>query len=243
MPGKCDMPPLDRITVFSPSRGDGARDRLAERIAALHGRLRRQIGVDVDRQHRIGVAEMGQRNADRVVDLGGRGEGRIEILPVELAHQLEADLARDLPVEFAAGEVAGRLAADMHGERRRRVVEELLGVIVGEDDPEVGLQRPQPLADLGRDLPHVLDVRLVLGVRHGEELRRMGQHRAADHGRHHGRSPRPRRTIARIRATTGHSRQQARTARRTKATASQAERKPVRTFRTISRQPDPAAAT
>ena len=41
-------------------------------------------------------------------------------------------------------------------------------------------------ADLGRDRPHALDIGLVLGVRHGEELRRMGQHRAADHARHHG---------------------------------------------------------
>ena len=29
-------------------------------------------------------------------------------------------------------------------------------------------------------------IRLVLGLRHGEELRRMRQHGAADHGRHHG---------------------------------------------------------
>ena len=169
-----------------PHRGDGARHRLAERIAALHRGLRRQVGVDVDRQHRLGVAEMGQRNADGVVDLGGRGEGRVEILPVELAHQLEGDLARDLPVEFAAGELAGRLAADMDREGRRGGVEELLGVVVGEDDPEVGLERAQPLADVGRDLPHLRDHRLVLGVRQGEELGRMRQHCAADHGRLHG---------------------------------------------------------
>ncbi len=88
-------------------------------------------------------------------------------------------------MEFPAGEIAARLAADMDGERRRGGVEELLGVIVGEDDPEVGLERAQLLADVGRHLPHVLDVLLVLGLRHGEELRRMGQHGAADHGRHH----------------------------------------------------------
>ena len=132
---------------------------------------------------------MGERDADGVVDLRRRGEGRIEILPVKLAHQLEADLARNFPVEFAAGEFAGRLAADMDGERRRGGVEELLGVVVGEDDPEVGLERAQPFADVGCDLAHMGDQRLVLGVRHGEELRRMGQHGAADHGRHHGGSP------------------------------------------------------
>ena len=92
-------------------------------------------------------------------------------------------------MEFPAGEFAGRLAADMDGERRRGGVEELLGVIVGEDDPQVGLERAQPFADVGRDLAHMGDQRLVLGVRHGEELRRMGQHGAADHGRHHRVSP------------------------------------------------------
>ena len=146
------MPPLDRITVFSPSAVTVRATAWPNGVAALHGGLRRQIGVDVDRQHRIGVAEMGERNADGVVDLGGRGEGRVEVLPVELAHDLEADLARDFPVEFAAGEFAGRLAADMDGERRRGVVEELLGVVVGEDDPEVGLERPQ-LARRSRPRP------------------------------------------------------------------------------------------
>src|SRR5262249_58071254 len=107
-------------------RGDRAGYRLPEGVAALHGGLRRQIGVHVDREHGIRMAEMRQRNSDRIVDLGRAGEGGIEVLPVELAHDLEADLARDLPVEFPAGEIAARLAADMDGERRRRGVEELL---------------------------------------------------------------------------------------------------------------------
>ena len=89
-------------------------------------------------------------------------------------------------MELAAGEFAGRLAADMHRERRCRIVEELLGVVVGEDDPEVRIERPQPPADIGRHLAHVLHELFVLGLRQGEELRRMGQHRAADHGGHHG---------------------------------------------------------
>src|SRR5262249_13798425 len=104
---------------------------------------------------------------------------------------LETDLARDLPVEFPAGEVATRLAADMDCERRRGGVEELLGVVIGEDDPEVGLQGAQLLADVGGHFPHVLDVLLVFGLGHGEELRRMGQHGAADHRRHHDFSPWP----------------------------------------------------
>src|SRR5204862_25700 len=82
---------------------------------------------------------------------------------------------RNLPVEFPAGELAGGLAADMDGERRRAGVEELLGVIVGKDDPQIGFQRTQLSAHFGRDLAHVRDDRLVLGLRHGEELGRMGQ--------------------------------------------------------------------
>ena len=128
---------------------------------------------------------MGQGNSDRVVDFCRAGEGGIEILPVELAHDLEADLARNLPVEFPAGELAGCLAPDMDGEGRRAHMEELLGVVVGEDDPEIGFQRTQLCAHFRRDLAHVRDDRLVLGLRHGEELGRMGQHGAADHGGHH----------------------------------------------------------
>ena len=131
------------------------------------------------------MANVRERNADRIVDLGGRAEGGVEILPIELAHQREADFARHLPMKLAAGKLAGGLAADMYGEGRRGIVEELLGVIVGEDDPEVGLERAQPLPDLGRDRAHALDVRLVLGLGHGEELRGMRQHGAADDGRDH----------------------------------------------------------
>jgi hypothetical protein len=135
------------------------------------------------------VANVSEWNADRIVDLGGRGEGRVEILSVELSHQRKAGLARDLPAKLAAGKFAGGLAADMDREGRRGIVKELFGVIVGEDDPEVGLERAQPLPDLGRDRAHVLDVRLVLGLGHGEELRGMRQHGAADDGRDHQSSP------------------------------------------------------
>ena len=110
----------------------------------------------------------------------------IEILPVKLAHQLEADLARNFPVEFPPGEIAGRLAADVDGEGRRGGVKELLGVVVGKNDPEIRVERAQALADIGGDVAHLGDQRLVLGVRHGEELGRMRQHGAADHGRIHG---------------------------------------------------------
>jgi hypothetical protein len=68
----------------------------------------------------------------------------------------------------------------MHGEWRRRVMEKLFGVVVGEDDPQIRLERLQPLADPRGDVAHRLHHLLVLGVRHGEELRRMWQHRAAD---------------------------------------------------------------
>ena len=50
-----------------------------------------------------------------------------------------------------AGKLAGRLATNMDGERRRRGVEELLGVVVGKDDPQVRIECPQPLADIRRE--------------------------------------------------------------------------------------------
>ena len=85
-------------------------------------------------------------------------------------------------MEFSAGEVAGGFAADVDGERRCGGVEELLGMVVGKNDPEIRVERAQPLADIGGDVADLGDQRLVLGVRHGEELGRMRQHGAADHG-------------------------------------------------------------
>ena len=166
-------------------RADTAGHCLAEGIAALRRRLRRQIGIDEDRQYGVGEAEMGQRNADGVIDFRRGGERRIEILPIEFAHQLEPDLARHLPVKFSAGEFAARLTAHMDGEGRRDVVKELLTMIIREDDPQIGLHRLQPVADLARDAADLLDIRLVLGLRHGEELRRMGQHGPANDRRSH----------------------------------------------------------
>src|SRR5262249_39170348 len=107
-----------------------------------------------------------------------------------------ADLARHLPTKLAAGKLASGLAADMHRERRRGIVKELLGVIVGEDDPEVRLARAQPFSDFGRDRAHVLDVRLVLGLGHGEELWGKGEHGATDDGLDTLSTPSPSKTTA-----------------------------------------------
>ena len=92
-------------------------------------------------------------------------------------------------MEFPPGKIAAGLAADMDREGRGGRVKELLGVIVGKDDPQIGFECAQTLADVGGHFAHMRDQRLVLGVRHGEELGRMRQHGAADHGRHHGGSP------------------------------------------------------
>ncbi len=169
---------------LEPHRGDDIGDRRAKGPAALDRRLRRQIGVDPDRQDRVGDAEMGQRDADRVIDPGGAGEGRVEASGVEAADQLEADFARHPPIEPAAGELALGLGADMDREGRRHGVEELLGMVVRKDDPEVGGQRLEPCADLGRGRLDPLDRVAVLGLRHREELRGVGQHGPADDARH-----------------------------------------------------------
>src|SRR5262245_31482123 len=134
---------------------------------------------------------MRQGNADRIIDLCGGGECRIEVLPIKLTHQLKADLAWNFPVKFSAGKFTGRLAANMDREWRRCRMKELLGVIVGKYDPKVGIKLTQLAADVGRDFAHMRDDGLVFCFRHGEELRRMGQHGAADHSRHHGHSPLP----------------------------------------------------
>jgi hypothetical protein len=65
-------------------------------------------------------------------------------------------------------------------------VKKLLGVIVGEDDPKVWIERAQALPDVGGHFPHALDDLLVLGIGHREELRGMGQHGAPDDSRIHG---------------------------------------------------------
>src|SRR5262249_2557365 len=47
----------------------------------------------------------------------------------------------------------------------------------------------QALADVSSHLSHACNDRLILSIRHGEELGRMRQHGTADHGRYHDRSP------------------------------------------------------
>jgi hypothetical protein len=78
----------------------------------------------------------------------------------------------------------------MDGEGRRHIEKELLGMIVGKNDPQIGLHCLELVADLAGDGANPFDVRFVLGLRHGEELRRVGQHRAADDRGNHCVAPR-----------------------------------------------------
>src|SRR5947207_8924461 len=181
-----------------PHTGDGALHGLAEAVTALDGRLRREIGIHIDRQHRLRVTQMRERDPHRIVEFCRAGEGRVETLAVEIAHKLEAHLARYPPMKFAAGEFPACLAADVNGEGRRHVLEELLRVIVREEYPEFGLQSPELLADICREGPDALDGLAILGLGHGEELRSMRQHRAADHGRAHQPSSPPLTTRGRL---------------------------------------------
>ena len=81
------------------------------------------------------------------------------------------------------------VAADVG--KRLRALEPDLWIIFSNDHAEQFFHTTAPpfTIHVGGDLADVGDQRLVLGVRHGEELRRMGQHGAADHGRHHRVSP------------------------------------------------------
>src|SRR5271156_2529138 len=105
------MPPLATRHRVQAQPRDDARHRLAECIAALDRRLRRQVGVDRYRQYRVLDSEMGQRDADRVVDLGRAGEGGVETLAVQFPHDLETGFAGPPPVKRAPGETAAGAAA------------------------------------------------------------------------------------------------------------------------------------
>jgi hypothetical protein len=82
---------------------------------------------------------MGQRNSDRIVDFRSAAESRVEVLSVELPNDFEADLAWNLPIKYTTREITGCFAADVNGERRRGVMEELFGMVVGENYPEIGI--------------------------------------------------------------------------------------------------------
>ena len=83
-----------------PHRGNDPRQCLAKGVTALHRRLRRQVGIDVNRQDRVVDAEMGERDAHRVIDLGNAGESRVEALPIQLPDEFQTDLARNLPAKL-----------------------------------------------------------------------------------------------------------------------------------------------
>jgi len=163
--------------------GDDPRDRLAKGVTALHRRLRRQISIDVDRQHRVLDVQMGERYSHRVVDLCGAAEGWVEALPVEFPNQRETDFARNLPVEASASKLALGYVPDMDREGRGGLMEKLLRVVVRKNDPKIGRQGLQRGADLRSDRADPLDRISVLGLGHGKELRGMRQHRPADHSR------------------------------------------------------------
>src|SRR5206468_2557993 len=103
--------------------------------------------------------------------------------------QLYADLARHVPAEIMPGEMTGGLAAYVNGERRRRLMEELLRVVVGEDDPEIRLQGAKLFTNPRRDIAHGLDDVHVFRVGQREKLWRMRQHRATNDGTLHRNSP------------------------------------------------------
>ena len=119
---------------------------------------------------------MRKRNADRIVNLCGAGESRVKTLPVELAHKLEGNLAGNSPVEFPTGKFARCLPSNVNCERWCNIMEELLSVIIGKDDPEIRLQRFQPTADITSYLLNRCYHIFGFGVGLGKELRSMREH-------------------------------------------------------------------
>ena len=167
-----------------PRRLDPARQRLAEAIAAQHRRLRWHVGIDVERHDRRLDAKKAQRDAEGVVDPGVVREGRVEPFLLHVQHELHRRVAGNTESEIAADERARRLLAEMEAKGRRAVEQKLVGVVVGDHDPEIGLERRKPRADLAHREAHALDRRLVLGVGEREELRRVRHQRAAQNTLH-----------------------------------------------------------
>ena len=170
-------------------RREPALHGLAEGVTALDARLRRHVGVDPQRNDRAGDAQEVERDAEGVVDFGVAGERRIEPFRLQVADELGRERARHLVFEVAAGEGPARLGAPVQGERRHAMEQELVGVIVGDDDVDIGLEGCQPPAIFLGQFPDALDVGLVLGLRQGEELRRVRHANAADNARIHPIAP------------------------------------------------------
>src|SRR5262249_7369994 len=74
------------------------------------------------------------------------------------------------PMKSATSELALCLVADMDREGRRGSVEELVYMVVGEDDPKIGAERPQSGADLCRRRLDALDRVGILGFGHREKF-------------------------------------------------------------------------
>ncbi len=62
--------------------------------------------------------------------------------------------------------------------------QELIGVVIGDDDRDIGAQRGQTPPDLAHECAHALDRRLVLGLGQRKELRRVRHQGAAENTRH-----------------------------------------------------------
>jgi len=103
-----------------------------------------------------------------------------------LPDKFETDLARNLPAEIPARKHALSRVADMDRERWGRLMKELLGMVVRKDDPKFGRHGLEPGAYFGRHRLDSLDRVAILGFRHREELRGMGQHRPTDNAGIHG---------------------------------------------------------
>jgi hypothetical protein len=89
-------------------------------------------------------------------------------------------------MKVVAGEMPVRGPTNMDRKRRRHGMKELLGMVVGKDDPKIRLQLAQFAADLCRYGAHPIDIGPIFGWRHGEELRGMRKHRPANDSCDHG---------------------------------------------------------
>jgi hypothetical protein len=157
------------------------RQRLAKGEAALRGRLRRHIGVDENRQkrRRARIAAEIERDRKGGTEFRIEREGRVEAEIEQLPQQGIAGLAVDRPrAVMTAAALGARTAMDR--ESRHAMHHEIIAMRVRQHDQEIGVKGAEFVADRAHRRVDPGDLRLVLGFRQAQELRRMRHDRRPD---------------------------------------------------------------
>jgi hypothetical protein len=157
------------------------RERPAEGETALGRRLRRNVRVNEHREERHLARIAAEIEGDREggAEFGVERKGRVEAEIEELPHQRPARLAVDRPPAFVPTAALGaRPAMDRKG--RDAAHHEIIAMGVRDHDHQIGIERAEAVAQLAHRRVDPGNLRLVLGLGQGEELRGMRHDRPAD---------------------------------------------------------------